>query len=75
MKLFLDQAEAQHIEEQKPIKISYKNEVIFRKFNYIKPILNLKKKASLSLFGFEFGKKTVETDLSFTIKSTKKSKK
>ena len=77
MKLFFENAKSHkdikmEKKDSKPIKLDYKNEVFHRKFNNITPIFNLRKKASLSFFGYEWGKKNVETDLSFTIKNTKK---
>jgi len=81
MKLFFQNAKSQkdikmEKKDSKPIKLDYKNEVFHRKFNNITPVLNPKKKNS-SLKSF-FGKfwsnnqKNEETDLSFTIKNTKK---
>ena len=55
-----------------PIRITYKDEVsfVYRKFNTITPQYNLKTKSSF-LF-FSFSPKYVESELSFTIKNSKK---
>ena len=77
MKLFFNNTEPQEnkIEEKKvnePVRITYKDEVsfVYRKFNTITPQYNIKKKASF--WGFSLGLKYVETELSFTIKNSKK---
>ena len=77
MKLFFDNSEQRSntIMEKKfsePIRITYKDEVsyIYRRFNTISPVYNIKKKSTF--LGFSYGIKYVETDLSFTIKNTKK---
>ena len=77
MKLFFDNTEPQEnkIMEKKvnePVRITYKDEVsfVYRKFNTITPQYNIKKKNSF--WGFSLGYKYVETELSFTIKNSKK---
>ena len=70
----LDLNDFQEENANQPIKLKFKNKA-FRQFNYITPLLNLKKKASFSILGIGFNKKAVQTDLSFTIKGKKKGKK
>ena len=77
MKLFFENSERQSnkILQKKvsePIRITYKDEVsfIYRKFNSISPVYNLKKKNSF--LGISYGTTFVQTDLSFTIKNSKK---
>ena len=62
---------------KEPIRIAYKDEVsfVFRKFNNIAPRFNIKKKKSVFLGLIELKPTYDITDLSFTIKRTKKSKK
>ena len=77
MKLFFDNSEKQSkILEKKvsePIRIAYKDEVsfVYRRFNTISPLYNIKGKKKTFL-GFSYGTECVETDLSFTIKNSKK---
>ena len=83
MKLFFENTKSQQnkILEKKvnePIRITYQDETsfVYRKFNTITPLFNVKKKSSI--FGIAWGgfpwsnTKYVETELSFTIKNSKK---
>ena len=83
MKLFFENTKSQQnkILEKKvnePIRITYQDETsfVYRKFNTITPLFNVKKKSSI--FGLAWGgfpwsnTKYVETELSFTIKNSKK---
>ena len=77
MKLFFDNSQQQNnkVMEKKisePIRIAYKDEVsfIYRRFNTISPLYNIKEKKSF--WGFSLGTKYAESELSFTIKNSKK---
>ena len=77
MKMLLEEFIGKQIKEKELIRITYKDkdEVshVVRKFNNITPQYNIKKKYTFLIF--DRGMKYVESDLSFTIKNSKKKKK